>query len=88
MFRFVLITVEIFECSVSRSILSFTVTRLRERLITPAVDCTVKANVFGFRDNNFSYDIQRYLSNNHAYDKLSGKEDLILDVRICRISEQ
>jgi hypothetical protein len=24
----------------------------------------------GFRDNNFSYDIQRYVSNDQAYDKL------------------
>jgi hypothetical protein len=28
-----------------------------------------------FRNNNFSSDIQRYLSNNQAYDKLSGDED-------------
>jgi hypothetical protein len=28
-----------------------------------------------FRNNNFSYDIQRYASNDQAYDKLSGNKD-------------
>jgi hypothetical protein len=39
------------------------------------VDDNVKINVLRFRDNNFSYGIQQYLSNDHAYDKLSCKED-------------
>jgi hypothetical protein len=34
----------------------------------------MKTNVLVFRDN-FYYVILRYLSNDHAYDKLSGKED-------------
>jgi hypothetical protein len=34
-----------------------------------------KKNVLGFRDNIFSYDIQRYGSNDQAYDKLSAKKD-------------
>jgi hypothetical protein len=36
------------------------------------VDDTEKTNVLGFRDNNFSYGIQRYVS---PMIKLSGKED-------------
>jgi hypothetical protein len=32
-------------------------------------------DVLGFKDNNLSYVIQRYLCNDWAYDKLSGKED-------------
>jgi hypothetical protein len=40
-----------------------------------AVDDTVKTDVLGFRDNNFSYCVQRYLSSDHAYDKLSGKKE-------------
>jgi hypothetical protein len=43
------------------------------KLIT--IDDTVKTNVLGFRDNNFSYDIQRYISNGEAYDNLSGKKN-------------
>jgi hypothetical protein len=39
------------------------------------VDDTEKTNVLGFWVNNFSYDIQRYLPNDHAHDKLSGRED-------------
>jgi hypothetical protein len=35
---------------------------------------TVKANVLGFKDD-FSYNIQLCLQNDHAYDKFSGKED-------------
>jgi hypothetical protein len=40
-----------------------------------AVDDTVKTYVLVFRDNNFSYGIQRQISNDHAYDKFSGKEE-------------
>jgi hypothetical protein len=43
------------------------------KLIT--VDDTEKTNVLGFRDNNFSFDIERYVSNDQAYDKFSGRED-------------
>jgi hypothetical protein len=35
----------------------------------------VKINVFGFRDNTFSYYIQRYVSNDLVYDSLLGKKD-------------
>jgi hypothetical protein len=42
------------------------------KLVT--VDDTVKTNVLGFRDN-YSCDIQRYVSNDQAYYKLSGKKD-------------
>jgi hypothetical protein len=38
------------------------------------IDVTVNKNVLGFRDNNSFYGIQRYLSNDHVYDKLSGRE--------------
>lgn len=31
--------------------------------------------MFGFRDNNFFYGVQLYLSKGHAYGKLSGKGD-------------
>jgi hypothetical protein len=34
----------------------------------------VKSNV-GFRDNNFSYGIQQNMSDEHACDKLSRKEE-------------
>jgi hypothetical protein len=47
--------------------------RISFKLIT--VDDTVDTNILGFMDNNFSYGIQRYLFNDHAYDKLSGNED-------------
>jgi hypothetical protein len=43
------------------------------KLIT--IDDTVKTNVLGFEDNNFSCDIQRYVSNDQAYDKLSDRKD-------------
>jgi hypothetical protein len=39
------------------------------------VDDTVRTNVLGFEDINFSSDIKRYLSSDHASDKLSDKED-------------
>jgi hypothetical protein len=43
------------------------------KLIT--VDDTVKTNVLGFRNNNFSYGVQRYVSNSQVCGKLSGKKD-------------
>jgi hypothetical protein len=45
------------------------------KLEHPAVHDTVKTNVFGFRNYNFSCDIQRYVWNGLAYDELSGKKD-------------
>jgi hypothetical protein len=40
---------------------------------TNYLDDAAKTNVLGFRNSNFSYGIQRYLFNDHTYDKLSGK---------------
>jgi hypothetical protein len=45
------------------------------KLIIITLNDTVKTNVLRFRNNNFSYDIQRHLSNYQAYDKLSGNKD-------------
>jgi hypothetical protein len=42
------------------------------QLIT--VDVTEKTNVLGFRDNNLSYNIQQYISNDQAYDNLLDKK--------------
>jgi hypothetical protein len=39
----------------------------------------------GFRDN-FTYDIQRYISNDQAYGKLSGNKDWQKNVSIFQIS--
>jgi hypothetical protein len=39
------------------------------------VDDSVKTNVLGFRVKTFSYDIQRYVSNDQAYYNVSGKKD-------------
>jgi hypothetical protein len=46
---------------------------ISSKIIT--ADDTVKTNDLGFRDNNFSHDIQQYVSNDQAYDKLLGKKD-------------
>jgi hypothetical protein len=42
--------------------------------IYTAVNDSAKTNVLGFR-NNFSYDVQLYVSNDQASDNLSGKKD-------------
>jgi hypothetical protein len=42
------------------------------KLITVCDD--VKTNVLGFRDNNVSHDIQRYVSNDHSYGKFLARK--------------
>jgi hypothetical protein len=54
---------------------------LKKSLKLITVHDTVKTNVLGFRDNNLSYDIQRHLSNGHAYHAF-GQGRLIRDVPV------